>query len=63
MADIDPFDLSADPDVDAVDEPGAEAEISSVAKKKNKRKLSPMYEKWGFYVAGQRDSSHKVLSV
>ena len=63
MADIDPFDLSANPDVDAVDEPGAEAEISSVAKKKNKTKLSPMYEKWGFYVAGQRDSSHKVLSV
>ena len=51
MADVDLVDLSADPDVGAVAEPDAEAEISSDPKKKNKRKLSPMYEKRGFYVA------------
>ncbi|DBA94965.1 TPA: hypothetical protein ACH3X1_002491 [Trebouxia sp. C0004] len=58
MTGEEPVDVDADPAVDVDAEPDAEAEISSDPKQK-KRKLSAMYDDWGFYIAGQRDPSHK----
>lgn len=55
MADTEPIDV----DADTVVEPEAEPDVTSDQQQKGKRKLSPMYDTWGFYQAGDRTASHK----